>query len=271
MRKFNLSDRASALWRKKELIVFDLDGTLTESKAVMDREMSRLLARLLAVKKVAVIGGGKYGQFKRQFIAYFHCPKELLKNIFLFPTTSTAFYRYDRGWKNVYTLNLSARERARIKKALCGVTKEAGYVRPKKVYGKVIEDRGTQITFSALGQEIVAYLGEKEGVRLKEDWQKKYEPVRLKMAELLAKRLPEFEVHRGGLTSVDVTRKGIDKSYGVRQIERQLKVPIRKMLFIGDALYPGGNDYAAKKTGILCVAVRGPEDTKRIIRKIAEK
>ena len=257
----------SALWRKKELVVFDLDGTLAKSKAVMDLEMSRLFAELLAVKKVAVIGGGKYGLFKTQLIVPLRqCPHKLLANLFLFPTTSTAFYRYDHGWKNVYTLDLSVRERERIKKAFHEVMKEAGYMPPEKVYGKVIEDRGTQITFSALGQEIVARLGEKEGVRLKEKWRKENTAIKLKMAKMLAERLPEFEVHAAGFTSIDVTQKGIDKAYGVRQIEKYLRVPIRQMLFVGDALFRGGNDYAAKRERRSLCSVRGPEDTKGIIK-----
>ena len=269
MKKNNISNRETAIWQKKELIVFDLDGTLAKSKAVMDDEMMRLLSQLLAVKRVAVIGGGKYGLFKMQLIGPLKkCSKELLRNMFLFPTTSTAFYRYDHGWKNVYTLNLSTRDRVRIKNEFRNVMKEVGYVSPKKVYGKVIEDRGTQITFSALGQEIVAHLGEKEGVRLKERWRKENTPIKLKMAKMLAKQLPQFEVHAAGFTSIDVTRKGLDKAYGIRQIERYLRVPVKNMLFIGDAIFPGGNDYAAKKTGVLCVPIDSPEDTKQVIKKI---
>ncbi len=272
MKKRAPLNRASVSWRKKELIVFDLDGTLAKSKAVMDSEMVHLIEQLFIVKKVAVIGGGKYGLFKTQLIGPLKgCPKKLLKNLFLFPTTSTAFYRYDHGWKNVYTLNLSSKERMRIKKAFRDVIKESGYVHPEKVYGKVIEDRGTQVTFSALGQEIVACLGEKEGVRLKERWRKENTAMKLKMAKMLAKRLPEFEVHAAGFTSIDVTRKGIDKAYGIRQIERYLRVPVKTMLFVGDALFPGGNDYAAKRTGVLCVPVKDPEDTKQVIREILGK
>ncbi|SRR5258708_3489763 len=252
----------------KKLIVFDLDGTLALSKAPMDAEMIKLFEDLLRVKRVAVIGGGKYEIFKLQLIDPLKkCPKELLAELYLFPTTSTAFYRYDKGWKNVYTLTLSKRDRAKIKQAFKDVFKEAGYVHPKKVYGKVIEDRGTQVTFSALGQEIVAVLGRK-GVRLKDKWRKKNTKIKMKMAKLLAKRLPGLEVHAAGFTSIDVTKKGIDKAYGLRQIEKYLHVPINKMLFIGDALFPGGNDYAVKKTGVDCIAVGGPEDTKRIIRKL---
>ena len=90
----------------------------------------------------------------------------------------------------------------------------------------------------------------------------------MKIAKAVGKRLPGLEVHAAGFTTIDVTRKGIDKAYGVRQIEKYLHVPIKNMVFVGDALFPGGNDYAAKRTGVQCIPVRNPEDTKKVIKKI---
>jgi HAD superfamily hydrolase (TIGR01484 family) len=245
---------------KKSLIVFDLDGTLTESKAPLKPDMARSLATLLAQKKVAIIGGGSYEQFQNQFVKYFKCPPALFKNLFLFPTTSTAFYRYQRsGWKKVYRKVLSVAEKKKIMHAFADTFAATGYVQPKKVWGIVIEDRGTQITFSALGQ--------KAPVKAKTMWNKKND-VRAALMKIMKKELPQFEVRSGGLTSIDVTKKGIDKAYGVRQIEKVLKIPIKDMVFIGDALYPGGNDAAAKKTGVQTIAVKGPRDTIAIIKKI---
>jgi phosphomannomutase len=256
-------------YANKQLIVFDLDGTLAPSKSIADRQMVDLLLNLLEQKKVAVIGGGKYSLFQRQLLDRLPKRDPRLSNFFLFPTTSTAFYRYRNGWKKIYAKELSSTERAAIKKAFRDVFREIHYIPPKKTYGQVIEDRRSQITFSALGQDIVAALG-KKGVKLKEEWTRKNTPLKLKIAKLVQKKLPNLEVHAAGFTSIDVTRKGIDKAYGVRQIKKVLKIPIRDMVFIGDALYPGGNDYAARKTGIECVPVRGPEDTKRIIEKIVK-
>lgn len=244
-------------FRNKKLIVFDLDGTLTPSKSRMRRDVSRLLSKLLVVNKVAVIGGGRYEQFKDQFLSAFRSPKKDLKNLFLFPTSSTSFYRYKNGWKKVYEKKLSPRERRKIFRGFERVFKEVGYKHPSRLYGRVIEDRGTQITFSALGQEA--------SVRAKEEWNRKYD-VRPKLMRALKKYLPEFEIRRGGLTSIDVTKKGIDKAYGIRQIRKKLGVSIRDMLFVGDALYPGGNDYAARRTGVDCVSVSGPREAKKIIR-----
>jgi phosphomannomutase len=254
----------------KRLVVFDLDGTLAPSKSIADHEMARLLLCLLENKKVAVIGGGKYFQFQEQLLGRLPRRDPRLQNLFLFPTTSNAFYRYHAGWKNVYAMKLPTSIKTSIKKALRDILKEINYTPPKKIYGVTLEDRATQMSFSPLGQDIVAKLGAK-GIRMKEEWKKKNNPIRLKIARLLSKRLPNLEVRVGGLTTIDITRKGIDKAFGIEQIKKTLKISIRDMVFIGDALYPGGNDYAAKKTGIDCVAVRDPEDTKRMIEKIIAK
>lgn len=261
-----LSDKTKL--RQKKLIVFDIDGTLTPSKAPADKEMIQLLLNLLDNKSVAIIGGGKYSLFKEQLVEQLPAHDERLKKLYLFPTNSTAFYRFNTDWTEVYSHALSEDEKEKIKNAFEKTFNEVKYNHPDKTYGPVIEDRSTQITFSALGQEVVAMCGEEMGVKLKEDWNKKYDSLRQKMREILQKLLPEFEVRAGGLTSIDVTRKGIDKAYGVRQIAEHLNVKIEDMLFVGDAIFPGGNDYAALQTGIDYVKVNNPSDTKELIKTL---
>ena len=251
--------------KRKDLIVFDLDGTLAPTKTPMDKKMSELITKLLQIKKVAVIGGGKYELFKMQLLQPLTAATHLLKNLFLFPTTSTSFYRYRGGWKKVYEHRLSKAERALIKKTFRRVFAEIGYQHPQKTYGKIIEDRGTQVTFSALGQEVVKVLGKRKGVALKEKWKRENTPVKLTIAKRMSKYLPKLEVRAAGHTSVDVTKKGIDKAYGLKQIEKYVRVPIRKMLFVGDAIFPGGNDYAVTKTSIDYLKITQPQDTKKII------
>jgi HAD superfamily hydrolase (TIGR01484 family) len=262
-----MNNKIPAAYRKKKLIVFDMDGTLTPSKSIADKAMANLLLQLLEEKKIAVIGGGKYSLFKEQHLKRLPRRDPRLAHLFLFPTTSNAFYRYHKTWKNVYTLSLSKNEKTDIRNAFREVLKAIDYVPERKIYGVTLEDRGTQMSWSPLGQDIVGALG-KKGIHLKEKWKRQHNPLRFKIAKLLAKKLPKLEIHVGGLTTIDITRKGIDKAYGVRQIKKMLKIRIKDMLFIGDALYPGGNDYAAKKTGIQCLAVNGPENTKRIIEQI---
>ncbi|MGB9608852.1 MAG: HAD-IIB family hydrolase, partial [Minisyncoccia bacterium] len=208
--------------KSKEIIVFDLDGTLTLSKSNLDQEMAELLAKLLKIKKVAIIGGGKYKQFENQFLKYLNCGS-LQKNLFLFPTNATAFYKFKNNkWLKIYELILKRNEVQKIFNTFNQVFEKFNYHHPNVTYGPVIENRGTQITFSALGQEIVNQLG-KAGLKLKEDWNKKNNKLRIKMAKELQKLLPEFDVKIGGLTSIDVIPKGIDKAYGLNQISKNLK------------------------------------------------
>ena len=253
--------------KDKDLVVFDLDGTLIRTKSPMDREMAQLLVRLLAVKKIAVIGGGKYSVFRELFLRRLKCPQPLLQNLFLFPTTSTAFYKYKHGWQKIYALSLSPAEVSKTRKAFNEVFKEIGYKHPKKTYGQIIENRGSQVSFSVFGQDLVRVLGAK-GVRMKERWLRDNLATKMKIAGLLAKKLPGLEVRAAGFTTIDVTRKGIDKAYGLRQIKKYLRIPIHRMFFVGDAIFPGGNDYAVVGTGVDYLPVKGPKEAKKLIRQL---
>lgn len=254
--------------KPKDLIVFDLDGTLAETKTPMDREMVGLMKKLLASKKVAVIGGGKYPLFQVQLLKPLGSSKALLPNLSLFPTTATSYFRYRNGWKNVYAHTLTKSERIRIKQAFKDVLDAIEYDPPKKTYGPVVEDRLTQVTWSALGQEVVTMLGKKKGVALKDKWKREHTDTKIEIAKRMAKLLPDLEVRAAGHTSVDVTKKGIDKGYGLKQIEKYLHVKIKKMLFVGDAIFPNGNDYAVVRTGVDYAPVKGPEETKKIIKAV---
>jgi HAD superfamily hydrolase (TIGR01484 family) len=259
----------------KKLIVFDLDGTLAPTKAQMDQEMAELVKKLLEVKKVAIIGGGKLQLFKHQFLSQLKIPNELYHNLSLFPTTGTTYLKYQNGphtfgrgkWKRVYAHDLSKEQVKKIRQAFAKVFKEINYVPAKKIYGKSIENRGSQVTWSALGQDVVKVLG-KKGIELKNKWRDENTPLKLKIAMHLRKYLPDLEVHAAGHTSIDITKKGIDKGYGLRQMEKYLKVKIKDMLFVGDAIFPGGNDYAVVKTGVDYKKVKDPEETKKIIRQL---
>ncbi len=255
----SLSQQAKILAYKK-IIAFDLDGTLTESKSNLDKEMADLLCELMRYKRVAVMGGGNYGQFQQQFLRYLKCPKSRLKNLLLLPTSGAALYQSKKGkWVKVYQNIFSRVEKSKIFDAFNKAFKDIKYKKPKKTYGEIIEDRKSQITFSALGQK--APLNEKER------WNKTND-VRPHLKMALEKYLPEFEVRLGGLTSIDVTKKGVDKAYGIGQLLKLFKLQKNEIVYIGDALYEGGNDEAVLRAGIETVGVDGPAETKNIIRQL---
>jgi hypothetical protein len=239
-------------------VVFDLDGTLAESKSAIDIEMAQLLERLLGIVKVAVISGGTWPQFENQVLAHL-ARDESLKNLSLLPTCGTRFYRYGADWEPLYVEDFTAAERKKILDSL-HQTISLGGVTADRVWGEIIEDRGSQITFSALGQ--LAPLDEK----------KKWDPdfaKRRKMQAELATLIPEFSVQLGGATSIDITQHGIDKGYGIRKLHEILSISIAEMIFVGDALFPGGNDYPAKEAGALSIQVKDPHETKRVIEAVA--
>ena len=241
----------------KKLIVFDLDGTLAQSKSSIDAEMAVLLNKLLGVIKVAVISGGNWPQFQKQVLSHL-TSDERLENFLLLPTCGTQFYKFENGWKKLYAEDFTSEQKQRIISSLKKAIAQSG-LKPEKVWGELIEDRGSQITFSALGQE--APLEEK--VKWDPDFTKRKE-----MKTILDGLIPEFSVRLGGSTSIDVTKPGIDKAYGIKKLRDVLAISIEEMIFVGDALFPGGNDYPAEKAGALSIRVRDPHETKRVIEAI---
>jgi HAD superfamily hydrolase (TIGR01484 family) len=244
----------------KRLIVFDLDGTLAESKSAVDPEMGKLLVDLLGVAKVAIISGGDWPQFEKQLLG--NLPKtDRLHDLILLPTCGTKFFQFDGGdWKKLYSEDLSEAQKQRITTELERAVAATGY-QPKETWGELIEDRGSQITYSALGQEAP--------LEAKKTWDPDFAK-RQKIKALLDRTLSDFSVRLGGSTSIDVTLPGIDKAYGMRKMRDVLSIAIDEMLFVGDALFPGGNDYPARETGADCVQVRDPEETKRVIETIVD-
>ena len=241
----------------KRLIIFDLDGTLAGSKSALDSEMSVLLHKLLGIIKVAIISGGDWEQFEKQLLA--NLPNDgHFENLSLLPTCGTKFYQYAGDWIKIYSEDFTAADKEKIISSLKKAIGEVGF-KVEKVWGEIIEDRGSQITFSALGQQ--ASLSEKE----------KWDPdftKRKKIKEILDTSLSGFSVRLGGSTSIDVTKAGIDKAYGVRKLRDILSISLKEMIFIGDALFPGGNDYPAEEAGVVSIPVRGPTETKRVTEAI---
>ena len=219
--------------------------------------MAALLDALLGVAQVAIISGGALPQFKAQLLA--NLPRdERLKGLSLLPTCGTRFLRYGDDWHELYSEDFTESQKHTIVAALEAATASAGFT-AAKTWGPSIEDRESQITYSALGQE--APLEEKK------HWDPDFAK-RKKIKALLDVSLPNFSVRLGGSTSIDVTSPGIDKAYGIRKLRDTLGVPIEEMIFIGDALFPGGNDYPAEKAGAYSLRVRDPEESKHVIEAI---
>lgn len=245
----------------KKLIAFDLDGTLAPSKSAVPDRIAELLGELLKTFHVCVISGGKFEQFNNQLLSNLKADQDELSKLHIMPTCGTRYYLYSlpsKSWDKVYAEDFSAAQKAKIIKTLQSVIHDLGLDKVK-VYGEQIEDRGSQISWSALGQDIVDVLGE-EGVRQKEAWDPDNSK-KLKIRDMVAPLLPDFEVRAGGTTTIDITKKGIDKAYGMQKLIEQLGLSKEDVLFFGDKLQEGGNDYPVKAMGIDSLEVSDWQDT----------
>lgn len=252
----------------RKIIAFDLDNTLAESKSQISDEMATLLGQLLERYDVCIISGGRFEQFQKQVISQLAVDGERLVRLHIMPTCGTRYMRYDPtsdDWKLIYHNNLSADQKKRVLKVLEAGAKKLG-LWVDEPYGEIIEDRESQITYSALGQDIADMLGE-EGLKRKYAWDpdmKKREALR----DLIAPELPDLEVRVGGITSLDITLPGVDKAYGMTKLIEQIAISKDDILFVGDMLQEGGNDYPVKKMGIDCIEVSGYLDTPHVVRGI---
>ncbi len=245
----------------KKAIVCDLDGTLAESKSVLAKDMAEVLTGVLKSRFLVVVSGGSFAQFQKQFISQFSCPPELMQNLSLFPTNGSTCYKFNlskNDWEQIYDEPLTEEQRKRIISALNGAILQLGWKLPTE-YGEIVEDRRSQVTFSGCGQQAP--------VAVKQAWDPD-QSKRRQVIEIIKPQISEFEIRMGGMTSIDITRLGVDKAYAIGKIKEILKVSDEDIIYVGDALYEGGNDEAVKKTAVDWIQVGGPQDTMKLFSQI---
>lgn len=246
----------------KKLIAFDLDDTLAISKSAMSDRMAELLGNLASKYEICVISGGKFEQFEVQVIERLGVGPELLRKFHMMPTCGTRYYRFDEivdKWELQYAEDLSADQKKRIIEVLEEEAKKID-LRNDKTWGPIIEDRQSQISYSILGQQ--APPDEKY------KWAESNQEIKKEFHKKVSERLTDLEVRLGGSTTIDITRLGIDKAYGMDKLIQVLKISKDEILFVGDKLQEGGNDYPVKAIGIDTIAVEGWEDTALVIEGI---
>ncbi|MEE6282104.1 HAD-IIB family hydrolase [Georgenia sp. MJ170] len=241
------------------LVAFDLDDTLTPSKSPISPEMAGALTDLLAATPVCIISGGRLGQFTAQVTDRLDLDDTARARLHLMPTCGTRYYRYEGDvLREVYANDLTEAERTDATAAVESQARRLG-LWESEPWGPILEDRGSQITFSALGQQAPL-----DAKRLWDPTGEKKEQLRAAVAPLL----PDLEVRSGGSTSIDITRAGIDKAYGMTRLSEHTGIDLEDMLFIGDRLDEGGNDYPVKAMGVPCLAVDGAAETPAVVRRL---
>ncbi len=249
--------------RTASAIAFDLDDTLAPSKSDITSGIAAALVRLATLVPVCIISGASFEQYQRQVLRYLPHSSDGLEGLHLLPTCGTQYYRFGQsGWTLIYEQRLSPEEKEDALRALEMSARKLGlWTAEQEVWGERLEDRGSQVTYSALGQSApreIKRLWDPEGARRE-----------LLRAEVQAS-VPHLEVRAGGSTSIDVTRRGIDKAYGLSRFIDVSGADARRVLFVGDRLEPGGNDYPVIALGVQTIPVRDHDETAKLIPRLVE-
>lgn len=244
----------------KKVLAFDLDETLNVAKTPMTPEIAEVFAELLNYYPMCVISGQNFEQFLIQVVDTLPNPsEEQLQNLHLMVTQGGRYYRREQGeWKLVYNYDLTPEQVASISNALETAARELGYWEENPA-GEIIENRLSQVSLSALGQKA-----------LPED-KYKWDPDMTKRNAIAARAkeiAPEFEYEVGGTTTINVNVPGMNKTFGMTKLMEQLGVSKEEILFFGDMVQPGGNDYPVIQMGVETIAVKKWQDTTFALRGI---
>lgn len=248
--------------RHSALIAFDLDNTLASSRQPMIVPMIRVFERLLQRVPIAIITGGCLKLVQHQVLNVLS-DSSMLNQLHIMPTNGTSYYRInEQGLYSIYEHTINPYDTRRVFQALQKCAQQLGiWKRPgdPMLWGEQIEYRGSQITFSALGQQAPA--------DAKKHWDEHGE-LQQQLVNLVALALPDFSVRAGGETSVDVMAHGGNKANALSLLAEYCDLELDRIAFIGDRMQPGGNDYPATLTPVYCVCVEHPQDTLELCERV---
>ncbi|MBP5204715.1 HAD-IIB family hydrolase [Candidatus Saccharibacteria bacterium] len=256
----------------KKVLSFDIDQTLNIAKTPITDDIAELLIRCSDYYEICPISGQKFDQFLIQIVNPMldnGVKPAQLTHLHLFVAQGTQYYIYEnksdkydeKNWKQVYNYPLTDEQVKKISETIEKSARELGYWEEDKLQpgDEIIENRLSQVTFSALGQ--------KAGTEEKYAWDpdcKKREKIVARCKELA----PEFDYEIGGTTSINAITPGMNKEFGMTHLLEELKVTKDEILYFGDMTQPGGNDYPVVQMGIDTITVRNHEDTGYALRGI---
>ncbi len=251
---------------KYQIVSFDLDGTITESRQPIEQTMVNLLCELSKSVTVVIISGSSFKNLLVQLDLLLNIEdKQIFENIILMPTNGSTSYSYNNStgaWELSDSVLMFPDIKTKVIQTLEKVISSENFDIPKESIGPKIEDRGTQISFAGLG--IDAPIEDK----------KLWDPNKIKrkeIVEFIAPLLPETDIFIAGTTTIDILPKGITKGTMLEKMLENRGLKKENLLFIGDALFEGGNDYEVKKHGFNIIPTSGPVQTIEIIESLLNK
>tara|TARA_Y100000310_G_scaffold345402_1_gene464506 strand:- start:14698 stop:16188 length:1491 start_codon:yes stop_codon:yes gene_type:complete len=253
----NSNFQADIDFSNKKIIIADVDETICETCQVVSNEMAQQINNMIeSGYEFAFISGTKVEDLQKMISSKVNNKHHILG------TTGTNYtYMKDGMGKLVYNLNFDPQEKEEIivalQKAIDNFNIESMTTKEDQ-----LQDRDSQITLSAIGRNAPI------------DLKKEYDPDGSKRQiwkEFLKEHLDpnKYDIKIGGTTSLDVTKKGLDKEWGIKEFANHHGFELHNILFFGDKIYPDGNDFPATRI-VDCISVKNPEETLEMLKKISE-
>lgn len=209
----------------KEVFVFDVDGTLTDSRQPMNPEFKEFMLKFMENKDVFLVTGSDRLKTYEQLGFEFY---EACKGVW--QCNGNEFWEgSQRGPKNDFVVDYE------FKKFLTNYVNSSRY--PIKT-GSHIEERTGMLNFSTIGRG--ATLQQREEYY---KWDLKYHE-RILLCEQINHEYPKLLASVGGQISIDIAPRSNNKS----QIADILNKQYDHIHFYGDKMEYGGNDYPLATT-----------------------
>ncbi len=233
----------------KKVIIADVDETLCESCQVITPEMADQVNTLLSRGySFAIISGTDVKELHRMVSSGVNHEHHILGN------SGTNYVKVlgDKSMHPQYTHELAEEDKAELRNAFEKLIEYANLVSMTTKDDQIL-DRQSQMTLSVIGRN--APIEVKKA--LDPDGKKRMEWISFLKQHVDATKY-HFKI--GGTTSIDVTQKGLNKRVGIIKFAEHHGIKLHEILYFGDRMDPGGNDYEAAKI-VDCVAVKNTADT----------
>ncbi len=217
------------------IYLFDVDGTLTPAKNIMNPEFARVFFEWQKDKEVYIVSGGSFprilDQLGRNITDAMHGVFSCMGNVFYKKQPSTDGYS---SWSKEYENQFSVAKPKLFFSELERCVMASEY--PVKV-GKHYEKRPGMVNFSIVGHGATAEEREAYATYDAQTGERK------KIIAKLCGKYPQLDFVIGGAVSIDIFNKGCDKS---QVIERYFKKALKtkQIVFVGDRIAYPGNDYS---------------------------
>jgi len=252
----------------KDIVLFDMDGTLTDPRKPFDKILIEPLRALSKVSDIGIVSGSDYDYIIQQ-LEYLLFNSEMRYKIHLLPCNGTKYYKPpstpDEKHELVYSANMKEKlGKDKFKQLMVGLIEFLASVDLYRfpLTGHFIQYRESMVNWSPIGRNAK---DEERAAFIKYD-NSMSPSYRTGLIDLLKRKLSirglDVEIKLGGDTSLDIYPPGWDKTYCLKHFEG------KKCWFVGDRCDSDGNDrelYELLKQDGRAFKTESPANTKLII------